>query len=39
MISRDGAVVTETFGASVAELQARVAVALRAPSRASSGER
>src|SRR5215218_4424695 len=38
MISRDGAVVTETFGATVAELQARVAVTLRAPSQAS-GER
>ena len=36
MISHDGAVVTETFGASVAELQARVAVTLRAPSQASS---
>ena len=36
MISHDGAVVTETFGASVAELQARVAVTLRAPNQASS---
>jgi 3-oxoadipate CoA-transferase, beta subunit len=30
MITRDGAVVTETFGASVAELQARLEVTLRA---------
>jgi len=36
MISHDGAGVTETFGASVAELQARVAVTLRAPNQASS---
>jgi hypothetical protein len=37
MITGDGAVVTETFGASVAELQDRVEVTLRAPSQASSG--
>jgi 3-oxoadipate CoA-transferase, beta subunit len=37
MINSDGAVVTETFGASVAELQARVKVTVRAPSQASSG--
>jgi hypothetical protein len=37
MINGDGAVVTETFGASVAELQARVKVTLRALSQASSG--
>ena len=37
MVNSDGAVVTETFGASVAELQARVKVTVRAPSQASSG--
>ena len=37
MINSDGAVVTETFGASVAELQARMEVTLRAPGQASSG--
>ena len=37
MITHDGAVVTETFGASVAELQARMEVALRPPGQASSG--
>ena len=36
MIGRGGAVVTETFGASVAELQARLEVTLRAPSQDSS---
>ena len=37
MITRDGVVVTETFGASVAELQDRMEVSLRAPGQASSG--
>jgi hypothetical protein len=37
MINSDGAVVTETFGASVAELQARMEVTLRAPGQASTG--
>ena len=37
MITRDGAVVAETFGASVAELQDRLEVTLRAPSQHSSG--
>ena len=37
MINSEGAVVTETFGASVAELQARMEVTLRAPGQASSG--
>jgi 3-oxoadipate CoA-transferase, beta subunit len=37
MINSDSAVVTETFGASVAELQARMEVTLRAPGQASSG--
>ena len=37
MINSDGAVVTETFGASVAELQSRMEVTLRAPGQASSG--
>jgi len=37
MITSDGVVVTETFGASVAELQARMEVSLRAPGQASSG--
>ena len=36
MINGDGAVVTETFGASVAELQARMEATLRAPGQASS---
>ena len=36
MITQDGAAVTETFGASVAELQARVEVTLRKPGQASS---
>jgi 3-oxoadipate CoA-transferase, beta subunit len=36
MINSDGAVVTETFGASVAELQARMEATLRAPGQASS---
>jgi 3-oxoadipate CoA-transferase beta subunit len=35
MITNDGAVVTETFGASIAELQAWLEVALRPPSQAS----
>lgn len=37
MINTAGAVVTETFSASVAELQARMEVTLRAPDQASSG--
>ena len=37
MINSDGAVVTETFGASVAELQSRMEVTIRAPGQASSG--
>ena len=37
MITRDGAVVAETFGASVAELQDRVEVTFRAPSQVPSG--
>jgi hypothetical protein len=37
MITRAGAVVTETFGTTVAQLQARVEVTLRAPSQAPSG--
>jgi len=36
LITRDGAVATETFGASVAELQARIEVTLRGPRPASS---
>jgi len=38
MISRDGSVVTETFGATVAELRARVAVTLLASTQASGGK-
>ena len=37
MITSDGVVVTETFGASVADLQDRMEVSLRAPGQASSG--
>jgi 3-oxoadipate CoA-transferase beta subunit len=37
MITRDGVVVAETFGASVAELQDRMEVSLRAPGQGSSG--